>query len=89
VARSAELNVSPSNGYEGPLIELPDNTLAPAPLKVYLTAWTCPGGSCASPPSTANGWTVAGRSLVKYTDANFVPVSGQRGVSVLSWSVAR
>ena len=31
VARAATLDVSPSNGYEGPLIELPDNTLAPTP----------------------------------------------------------
>lgn len=89
VARSAALNVSPSNGYEGPLIELPDNAYAPTPLKVYLTAWSCPGGGCSTPPSTANGWTVRGRTVVQYTDAGFVPVGGQRGVTVQSWFVAR
>lgn len=91
VARSAALNVSPSNGYEGPLIELPDNTLGPSPLKVYLTAWSCPAGAgaCPGPPSTANGWVVRGRTLVKYTDGNAVPVSGQRGVEIRRWSVTR
>lgn len=87
VARTATLDVSPSNGYEGPLIELPDNTLAPTPLRVYLTAWVCPAGGCASPPSTANGWRLEGRTRVQYTDLNFVPVSGQRGVDVQSWKV--
>ncbi len=89
VARAAALDVSPSNGYDGPLVELPDNTLAPTPLQVYLTAWTCPSGSCASPPSTANGWQVAGRTQVKYTDLNFVPVTGQRGIEVKSWKVGQ
>jgi hypothetical protein len=89
IARSVSLNVSPSNGYEGPLIELPDNSFAPAPLRVYLTAWSCPGGGCVSPPSTANGWQVVGRTLVQYTDLNFVPVAGQRGVDVKSWRVAK
>ncbi|MEP6762167.1 MAG: hypothetical protein ABJA93_12495 [Sporichthyaceae bacterium] len=93
IARSASLNVSPSNGYEGPLIELPDNAFAPAPLRVYLTAWSCPGGGCpASPPTDgvpAGGWQVAGRTSVKYTDLNFVPVAGQRGVDIESWRVAR
>jgi hypothetical protein len=89
VARSVSLNVSPSNGYEGPLIELPDNNFAPTPLRVYLTAWSCPAGGCASPPSTGNGWQAVGRTLVQYTDLNFVPVAGQRGVDVKSWRVAR
>jgi hypothetical protein len=89
VARSVSLNVSPSNGYEGPLIELPDNNFAPTPLRVYLTAWSCPAGGCASPPSTGNGWQAVGRTLVQYTDLNFVPVAGQRGVEVKSWRVAR
>jgi hypothetical protein len=96
IARSVSLNVSPSNGYEGPLIELPDNTLAPAALRVYLTAWGLPppclaAGTCpaSATPSTANGWTLLGRTLVEYTDLNFVPVAGQRGVAVKSWRVAR
>jgi hypothetical protein len=89
VARSAIVDVSPSNSYAGPLIELPDNTLAPTPLRVYLTAWTCPSGSCASPPSTANGWRQDGRTLVKITDGNFVPVAGQRGVEVQSWKLGQ
>ncbi len=89
VARAATLNVSPSNGYEGPLIELPDNTLAPTPLRVYLTAWVCPSGSCASPPSTANGWRQDGRTLVKITDGNFVPVAGDRAVEVQSWKLGQ
>ncbi len=90
VARRVSLDVSPSNGYDGPLIELPDNVFAPVPLRVYLTAWSCPGpGACTSPPSTSNGWRVVGRTLVEYADLNFVPVSGQRGVTVKSWRVAR
>jgi hypothetical protein len=89
IARAAVLNVSPSNGYEGPLVELPENTLAPSPLRVYLTAWSCPSGSCPSPPSTANGWRQDGRSLVKYTDGNVVPVPGQRGVEVQSWKLGQ
>jgi hypothetical protein len=87
VARAATLNVSPSNGYEGPLIELPDNTLAPTPLRVYLTAWSCPSGSCASPPSTVNGWRQDGRTLVQYTDGNFVPIPGQRAIDVQAWKL--
>ena len=63
VARAATLNVSPSNGYEGPLIELPDNTLAPTPLRVYLTAWSCPSGRCASPPQPR---TDGGRSGARW-----------------------
>ena len=89
VARAVGLNVSPSNGYDGPLIELPDNTLTPTPLQVYLTAWACPSGSCTAPPSTGTGWVVRGRTLVKYTDPNFVPVPGNRGVEIRSWHVAR
>jgi hypothetical protein len=88
VARAATLNVSPSNGYEGPLIELPDNTLTPMPLRVYLTAWSCPS-TCPSPPSTANGWRRDGRTLVQYNDGNFVPVPGDRGVEVQSWKLGQ
>jgi hypothetical protein len=92
VARAAVLDVSPSNGYEGPLIELPENTLAPSPLRVYLTAWSCPSSPsipCTSPPSTANGWRQDGRTLVKYTDGNVVPVPGQRGVEVQAWKLGQ
>jgi hypothetical protein len=87
IARAAVLDVSPSNGYDGPLVELPENTLGPSPLRVYLTAWTCPSGSCPSPPSTANGWRQDGRTLVKYTDGNVVPVPGQRAVDVQAWKL--
>jgi hypothetical protein len=89
VARAATLNVSPSNGYEGPLIELPDNSLAPTPVRVYLTAWSCPSGSCASPPSVANGWRQDGRTLVKYTDGSVVPVPGDRAVDVQAWKLGQ
>lgn len=89
IARTAALNVSPSNGYEGPLIELPDNSFAPTPLRVYLTAWSCPLGGCSMPPSGAagSGWQQDGRTLVKYTDGNFVPIPSQRAVEVQSWKL--
>jgi hypothetical protein len=87
IARAVYLNVRPSNAFNGPLIELPDNSFGPSPLKVYLTAWTCPSGSCASPPSTGNGWVASGRTQVQYNDPNVVPVSGDRGVAVQSWKL--
>lgn len=89
VARSALLNITASSTFVGPVIELPDNTSGPRPLEVFLTAWTCPGGGCAGPPSTAGGWVVRGRSKVTYTDASFTPTPGQRAVSVDTWSITR
>lgn len=88
VVRSASLAITASSSYAGPVIELPDNTLAPKPLDMSFSAYLCPdGSSCpASPPSA--GWQLVGRAQARYTDDAFTPVPGDRAVTVLSWKVS-
>jgi hypothetical protein len=89
VARSASLSISASSSYAGPVIELPDNAFAPAPLDMFFAAYVCPSGSsCASPPPSV-GWQLVGRAKARYTDTSFTPVPGDRAVSVAAWQVAR
>lgn len=88
VARSALLSITSSSSYSGPVIELPDNTLAPTPLAMFFTVWKCPSGFSGA-PSTAGGCTVRGRAKVTYTDGSFTPTPGQRGVTINSWTVGR
>jgi hypothetical protein len=90
VARAAVLNISASSTYTGPVIELPDNTLAPTPVELYFTAWQCPPATaCSATPSIAGHWRVRGRAKVKFEDPNTSPVAGDRRVFVLGWQVSR
>lgn len=87
VVRVAELNITASSGFNEAVIELPDNAFAPTPLVVFFTAWECPPGNTCSLPPPATPWRRVGRAQVRYTDGNFIPVSGQRQVNVLSWNL--
>jgi hypothetical protein len=86
IVRSLRIKVTPSSGYTGPVIEVPDDSPGVVPLDVYLTAYYCPGGSsaCTSPPSTANGWVLAGRAAATFDDT-----SGARRVTVKAWQMLR
>ncbi|HEY6797708.1 MAG TPA: hypothetical protein VI248_23785 [Kineosporiaceae bacterium] len=88
VARAATLNITASNTYTGPVIELPDNALAPKPLEVYLTAWICPPDATCTGTPPAAPWRAAGRTRVKFTDSAFTPVPGSRQVTVRSWVIS-
>lgn len=83
VARSLAISVTPSAGFTGPVIEIPDETGAGVEMDVYLTAYVC-RTTCGAPPPSA-GWRRVGRSSVSLESAYPVPSTGQRGVTVTSW----
>jgi hypothetical protein len=88
IARAAALDISASSTYSGPLIELPTNTLAPSPVIVFFTAWSCPPAHAGVPSSTGpDPCTPTGRAKVRFSDANPSPVPGDRQVTILGWQV--
>jgi hypothetical protein len=91
IARSVRMGVSSSSTYSAPIIDVPDDTLGPVDLVVYLTAYRCPeGATCTgvSPPSAP--WVMAGKAQVKYDDKGvYPPLAGKRSVSVEAWQMLR
>jgi hypothetical protein len=92
ITRSLLFKVTASSGFNQPVIEVPDDSLGPAPLDVYLTAYACPAGSAAScsaatPPAAP--WRVAGQAWATITDAGSTPVAGSRQITVRSWQLPR
>jgi hypothetical protein len=85
----AAVDINPSSTYDGPVIEVPDQTLDYS--DVYFAAWLCGSGA---PPTTAaaakSSCSRVGTARVSFTDddpANVVP--GARQVKVYSWTIYR
>jgi type II secretory pathway pseudopilin PulG len=89
IARSISVSVTPSAGFVGPVIEVPDETGSGVSLDVYLSAYVCttlPSVPCSgSPPST--GWRRVGRSTITLFSGYPVPSNGKRSVTVSSWNL--
>ena len=88
VARSLAVSVTPSAGFVGPVIEIPEETGSGVSLGVHLTAFSCRIASCASsaaPPSA--DWRQVGRSTITLDSAFPVPGNGSRAVDVTSWNL--
>ena len=91
IARSVRMGVSSSSSYSTPIIDVPDDSLGPADLVVYLTAYRCPdGASCAGVQPGTVPWVVAGKAQVKYGNHGlYPPVAGNRSVTVQAWHMLR
>ena len=86
VARSLSVSVTPSAGFVGPVIEIPDETGSGVDLEVFLAAYVCRDSAvgCASTPPGAE-WRQVGRSTLSLFSADPVPSGGGRKVTVDSW----
>jgi hypothetical protein len=91
IARSVRLAVSSSSSYSAPIIDVPDDSLGPVDLVVYLTAYRCPDNAvCTAVPATSAPWVAAGKAQVRYGDDGVYPPSaGSRSVTVQSWQLLR
>jgi hypothetical protein len=91
IARSVRMGVSSSSTYSTPIIDVPDDSLGPSDLVVYLTAYRCPdGASCTGVQPGDPPWVLAGKALVKYGDKGvYPPVAGSRSVTVQAWHMLR
>jgi hypothetical protein len=91
IARSVRMGVSSSSSYSTPIIDVPDDTLGPGDLVVYLTAYRCPDGvSCTGVPVTSAPWVLVGKAKVRYDNGGvYPPVAGQRDVTVEAWQMLR
>jgi hypothetical protein len=91
IARSVRMGVSSSSSYSTPIIDVPDDSLGPVDLVVYLTAYRCPDNAVCTgvQPGTAP-WVVAGKAQVKYGDNGvYPPAAGNRSVTVQAWHMLR
>jgi hypothetical protein len=86
VAGQVNLAIEPKDGLAKPVIETPRLSAGPRPLVVYLVAYTCPGGSCGSPPP-GSGWSQAGTAAVRFKD-DLTPGPPNREVFVQSWHLS-
>lgn len=84
IARALWAKETGSLTYDGPVIEVPDNTpgFAPGGTVVYLRAYICP----AQPTCSASSGKLGLRSKVMINDPAGLPQPGKRQVQVLSWS---
>jgi hypothetical protein len=91
IARSVRMGVSSSSSYSTPIIDVPDDSLGPGDLVVYLTAYRCPeSASCTGVTPGTAPWVVAGKAQVKYADNGvYPPVAGNRSVTVQAWQMLR
>jgi hypothetical protein len=89
VVRSLRIGITPSAGYSGPVIEIPDDSTGPQPLDVYVTAYRCPdGATCPAPAVGASPgapWRLAGRAAASFADGGATP----RTVTVKAWQIVR
>jgi hypothetical protein len=89
VARSLTFAVTPSASFNGPVIEIPDETGSGVKLDVYLAAYVCTGtaASCSSAPPPSAAWRRVGRSSISLFSVYPVPSNGARSVTVSSWNL--
>lgn len=89
IARALWAKETGSLTYDGPVIEVPDNTpgFGPGGTIVYLSAYLCPEGSAG--PCDPSPDRLALRSKVQINDPIGIPQPGKRQVQVLSWSSPR
>ncbi|GAA1589366.1 MULTISPECIES: hypothetical protein [Kribbella] len=81
IARSAWIKLTGSFSFDGPVIEVPDDTPGSV-FSVYFTTYICP----AADTCDTSGSPVL-RARVAFADSDpAAPVAGQRQVSVLGWS---
>jgi hypothetical protein len=90
VTRSLRIGVTPSAGYSGPVIEIPDDSQGAQPLDVYFTAYQCPSGATCPAPSPgalpSAPWRLVGRAAASYASATG---GGPRTVTVKAWQIVR
>jgi hypothetical protein len=90
VTRSLRIGVTPSAGYTGPVIEIPDDSQGAQPLDVYFTAYQCPSGATCPTPSPGTlpsaPWRLVGRAAAGYASTTG---GGPRKVTVKAWQIAR
>jgi hypothetical protein len=95
IARSLQLWETGSVSYQGPVIEIPDNSpgYGVADTVVYLTVYVCSGSSTCKTPSdtttSAPTGKLALRTRVYIHDPTGAPVAGSRQMTVQSWAVQR
>ncbi|MCU1432462.1 MAG: hypothetical protein JWP95_1567 [Actinotalea sp.] len=89
IARALAFSITPSAGFVGPVIEVPDETGSGVNLDVYLAAYVCTGSAstCAGSPPPSSAWRRVGRSTVTLQSAFPVPSDGSRSVVVESWNL--
>jgi hypothetical protein len=85
VARQVNLGIVPVDGWTRPVIQTPRLSAGPAPLAVYLVAYTC-AGSCGAPPP-GHGWVPAGTASARFKDPDLTPGAPGREVTVDSWNI--
>jgi hypothetical protein len=85
IARSLSIKETGSISYNGPVIEIPDNSpgLGIGSTIIYLTVYDCPGVSTCS---SSGRLRLRSRVLVKDAGA---PVAGNRTMYIQSWAVQR
>jgi hypothetical protein len=86
IARSLSVKETGSISYNGPVIEIPDNSpgLGIGSTIIYLTVYDCPGAATCS----ASG-RLRLRSRVLVFDPTGTPVAGSRTMNIQSWAVVR
>jgi hypothetical protein len=86
VARSLSIKETGSISYNGPVIEIPDNSpgLGIGSTIIYLTVYDCPGVSTCS-----SSGRLRLRSRVLVFDPTGTPVAGSRTMNIQSWAVQR
>lgn len=89
IARALTMSITPSAGFVGPVIEVPEETGSGVNLDVYLAAYVCRGSAaaCAAAPPPSSEWRRVGRSTVTLQSAFPVPSNGSRSVVVESWNL--